>query len=159
GADAIKVWELGRSFSEQLHAALADDFNTSKALALLFSLARAVNRLGAHKKAKKRGGPVVAAALEAFTLVGKTMGLMTTPTQDFLEEVKDKRLASMGISRAEVEALVAERVAKREAKEWAEADQLRDALLAKSIVVMDGPEGSRWKVRLESPDADDAAAG
>ncbi|MBL4688825.1 MAG: cysteine--tRNA ligase [Nannocystaceae bacterium] len=153
GADAIKVLQLGRAFEEQLYTALDEDFNTSKALANLLSLARAVNRLGSHKKAKRRAGPLVAPALAAFELVGRTMGLMTTPTQDFLEEVKDKRLASMGVSRAEVERLVADREAQREAKAWAEADKIRDELLAMSIIVMDGPQGSRWKVRLEAADA------
>ena len=153
GADAKAVLELGRGFTEGLYEALDEDFNTSKALALLFALARAVNRFGAHKKAKKRGGPVVEPALAAFELAGQALGLMATDTQTFLEEVKDKRLASMGVSRDDVEQLVADREQQRKEKNWAEADRLRDELLAKSIVVMDGPEGSRWKVRLDAPES------
>lgn len=152
GADALKVLKLGRSFSEDMYAALNDDFNTSKAIGHLFSLARAVNRFSAHKKARRRGGPVVAPALEAFALAGRAIGLMTMDTIGFLEEVKTKRLASMGVSRDDVERLVSEREDQRNAKEWAEADRLRDELLAKGIVVMDGPDGSRWKVRLEAPE-------
>jgi len=53
GADALKVLKLGRSFSEDMYAALNDDFNTSKAIGHLFSLARAVNRFSAHKKARR----------------------------------------------------------------------------------------------------------
>jgi len=156
GKDAKTVLELGRSFAEQMHTALGDDFNTSKALANLFALARVVNRFGAHKKAKKRGGPVVAPTLAAFALVGEALGLMTMPTDDFLEQVKDKRLASMGVSRDEVERLVREREEHRAAKAWSEADRVRDELLARSIVIMDGAEGSRWKVRLDAPESADA---
>lgn len=149
GKDAQAVLELAKTFEADTYAALDDDFNTSKALANLFSLSRAVNRFGNHKKAKKRGGPVVASALKAFDLVAKALGIMAMSTSDFIEEVKQKRLASMGVSREEVERLVAEREAKRTAKEWAEADRLRDELETKGIAVMDTPEGSRWRVKTD----------
>ena len=65
-------------------------------------------------------------------------------------------MASMGVSREEVERLVGEREEHRAAKAWSEADRVRDELLARNIVIMDGAEGSRWKVRLDAPEpADD----
>jgi cysteinyl-tRNA synthetase len=149
GSDAQEVLQLGRAFTDAFHAALDEDFNTSKALADLFVLARAVNRFGAHKKAAKRGGPVVGPALAAFRLVADAIGLMATPTRAFLEEVKTKRLAALGLSRAEVDAAVAERQAHREAKRWADADRLRDELAAKGILVRDAAEGSIWRVKLD----------
>jgi cysteinyl-tRNA synthetase len=151
GEDAQAVLEQGRSFPERMHEALREDFNTSQTLAHLFSLARAVNRFGGHKKAKKRGAPVVASALAAFRLVAESIGVMTMDTQAFLEEVKDKRLAALGLMRGAIEEQVAQRVRLREAKQWSEADELRRELDAKGIVVMDGPEGSRWRVRLDAP--------
>jgi len=69
------VLDLGTSFTERFNAAMDQDFNTALALAHLFELARAINRFGNLKKAQKRGGPVVAAALEAFSLVGKALGM------------------------------------------------------------------------------------
>jgi cysteinyl-tRNA synthetase len=151
GEDAQAVLEQGRAFPARMHEALCEDFNTSQALAHLFSLARAVNRFGGHKKAKKRGGPVVAPALAAFRSVADAIGLLAMPTQAFLDEVKDKRVAALGLDRATIEAQVAERVRLREAKQWTEADAIRQALDAQGIVVMDGPEGSRWRVRLDTP--------
>ena len=149
GPDAQEVLQLGRAFEVGFHAALDEDFNTSKALADLFVLARAVNRFGAHKKAAKRGGPVVAPALQAFQLVADAIGLMATPTRAFLEEVKTKRLAALGLSRSEVDAAVAERQAHREAKRWADADRIRDELAEKGILVRDAAEGSIWRVKLD----------
>jgi cysteinyl-tRNA synthetase len=149
GEDAQAVLEQGRAFVERMNETLREDFNTSQALAHLFSLARAVNRFGGHKKAKKRGAPVVAPALAAFRAVGEAIGVMTMDTQTFLEEVKDKRLAALGLARATIEEQVAQRVRLREAKQWSEADELRRELDARGIVVMDGPEGSRWRVRLD----------
>jgi cysteinyl-tRNA synthetase len=151
GEDAQAVLEQGRAFPARMHEALREDFNTSQALAHLFSLARAVNRFGGHKKARKRGGPVVAPALAAFRSAADAIGLLAMPTQAFLDEVKDKRVAALGLDRATIEARVAERVRLREAKQWSEADAIRQALDAQGIVVMDGPEGSRWRVRLDTP--------
>ncbi|HAN31365.1 MAG TPA: cysteine--tRNA ligase [Myxococcales bacterium] len=148
GEDAARVWEMGQGYIERLHRGLDTDFNTAKVLGHLFELARAVNRFANHKKAKKRGGPVVAPALEAFTEVTKALGLMAMSSQEFMEEVKDKRLGAFGVSREQVEGLLAERVAARTAKDWARADAIRDELDQLHIVVMDRPDGSDWKVRL-----------
>ncbi len=150
GEDAQTVLALGEAFEERFLAALDDDFNTAQALGHLFSLSRAVNRFAAHKKASKRGGPVVAATLAAFELAGKALGVMATPTVDFVEEVKSKRLGALGLSRDTVEDAVARRQAHREAKEWAQADALREQMSAKGIEIMDGPEGSKWRVKLHS---------
>jgi len=151
GEDAQAVLDEASAFQARMDEALREDFNTSQALAHLFSLARAVNRFGGHKKAKKRGAPVVAPALAAFRSVAQAIGLLGMDTQAFLDEVKDKRVAALGLDRAEIEEQVARRVQLREAKQWSEADAIRQALDAKGIVVMDGPEGSRWRVRLDAP--------
>lgn len=150
GEDAQAVLELSRAFPQRLAESLGEDFNTSAVLGHLFTLARAVNRFAGHKKAGKRGGPVVAPVLDAFRMVAEQIGIMTMTTDDFVEEVKDKRLAAAGLSREQVEAKVAQRVRLRQDKQWADADALRDELDALGIVVMDGPEGSRWRVRLDT---------
>jgi cysteinyl-tRNA synthetase len=69
-------------------------------------------------------------------------------TTDFEEEVKDRRLAAIGLTRAGVDELLGQRQAHREAKRWQDADRVRDELAAKGIQLMDGREGSRWRVRL-----------
>jgi cysteinyl-tRNA synthetase len=153
GRDAKAVLELGRGFKAAFLAALDDDFNTAKGLGHLFTLARAINRFAGHKKAKKRGGPVVAPALEAFALVSEATDLMSTPTQAFIEEVKDKRLAALGVSREDVERKLHERERLRAEKKWQEADAVRDDLLASGIQIMDGVQGSRWRVRVESSES------
>ncbi len=148
GEDAAAVLELGNAFREKFNAAMDEDFNTAQAIGHLFELARAVNRLGNNKKAKKRAGPVVKAALDAFSLVANATGLMAQPTGEFLEEVRTKRLAAMGLGRADIEKLIADRDSMRRDKRWAEADQLRADLDAKGIVVMDGATGAEWRVRV-----------
>jgi cysteinyl-tRNA synthetase len=50
------------------------------------------------------------------------------------------------LSQEHVEALVAERVAARQAKDFARSDALRDELLALGVALMDGPQGTSWKI-------------
>jgi cysteinyl-tRNA synthetase len=151
GADALAVVQLARGFEGRFHSALDDDFNTAKALGEAFSLARAVNRFAAHKKAKQRGGPIVAPALAAFELVSRSIGLLGASAHDFAEEVKDKRLSALGLVRDDVEQKILARQEHREQKRWTEADAIRHELEAKRIQIMDSPEGSRWRVALTTP--------
>jgi cysteinyl-tRNA synthetase len=148
GPDAQAVLDLARGFAARFHAALDDDFNTARALAEAFSLARAVNRFAAHKKAKQRGGPIAQPALAAFELVSQSIGLLGASAHEFAEQVKDKRLTALGIDKHEVERKIAERQEHRAQKRWAEADTIRQELEAKRIQLMDSPEGPRWRVAL-----------
>jgi cysteinyl-tRNA synthetase len=152
GADAQKLLELGESFAERYYAAMDHDFNTALAIAHLLELSRAINRFGNIKKANKRGGPLVASALKAFSLVSESMGLMRMSSAEFHAEVKAKRLSAMGIDPADIDQLIEARSKARSDKDWARADEIRDELEAKSILVMDLAEGVQWRVRLSSPE-------
>ena len=154
GIDARTVYDLGRAFSDRFHAAMDDDFNTAQALGHAFELARAINRFANHKKARKRGGPVVAPALEALAVLEHTFALLTLDSAAFQEEVKDKRLAAMGVPRDRVEALIADRATARSTKDWASADAIREELTGLGIVVMDRSGGdAEWRVRLNEATA------
>lgn len=148
GEDAAAVLELGEQFIDKLYSALDEDFNTSLALSHAFELARAINRFSAHKKAKKRGGPIVAAALAGFARMGEAIGLLGDDPVAFQVEVKQKRLEAMGLSREEIESTLEARKQARANKDWAKSDELRDDLAAKGILVMDTPDGVDWRIQL-----------
>jgi cysteinyl-tRNA synthetase len=148
GKDAQTLLDLGESFSERFYAAMDQDFNTALAIAHLMELSRAINRFGNLKKANKRGGPVVAAALKAFALAGEAMGLMRMSSEEFHAQVKEKRLAAMGIDPADVEKLIEDRGTARAEKNWDRADEIRKELEEKSILVMDQADGVQWRVKL-----------
>jgi cysteinyl-tRNA synthetase len=154
GEDATRVLQLSETFEERFYAAIDHDFNTALALGHLFELARAVNRFAAHKKAKKRGGPIVTPALAAFQLVQRALGLMANNTQDFHDTVKAKSLAALGLNREAIEAKLVERVKARDGKDWARADQIREELQQMGVEVLDQAQGVQWRVRLDAdPDS------
>lgn len=148
GEDAERVLALATNFEDQFLGALDDDFNTAKAMATVFELVRAVNRFANHKKARKRGGPVVAGALEAFRLVSDALGILSMDVEAFQEEVKAKRCAAMGIEQTEIEAMIRARSEAREQKDWAASDALRDELDRAGVILMDGTEGTTWRIRI-----------
>ncbi|HZO11803.1 MAG TPA: cysteine--tRNA ligase [Polyangiaceae bacterium] len=148
GDDAQKVLELGKSFPERFYAALDQDFNSAQALGHAFELARALNRFAAHKKAKKRGKPVVAPALAAFHSMADALAILAMPSAEFHREVKQKRLSALGLDEAEIERLIGERSEARKQKDWARADAIRNDLVQKGIEVLDLSDGVEWRVRL-----------
>jgi cysteinyl-tRNA synthetase len=135
-------------FVEPSRAALDDDFNTPQVLGLLAEAFTAANAL-ADKKGKK--SPQEKAELAAFAqgarAVGAALGVLQRPTAAALRALRDKAAARRGIEEPWVDAKIAERAEARKAKDFARSDALRDELLAKGVAIMDGPEGTTWKVQ------------
>ena len=114
--------------------ALADDLNTPAAIAALFETAGAVERAlneGDGELARTLGGELAAA--------GRLMGVLQQDPDAWFEGGADEAF------KARVDALLDARAAARAAKDWAEADRIRDELTALQVVVMDGPTGATWR--------------
>ena len=112
---------------EQFIAAMDDDLNTADAIAALFELVRDINLMLADGKASKQ---TVAAAQTLFAELADVLGLLYAKKEDVADE--------------EIDRLIAARTAARAAKNWAEADRIRDELKAQGIVLEDTPQGVKW---------------
>jgi cysteinyl-tRNA synthetase len=117
--------------------ALEDDLNTPAAVAQLFALGNALRELLSDDEADE--GDVAMARWSLTEAAGLLGVLSMTPEAWF--EGGDPAL------KVEVEALLAARIEARTAKNWPEADRIRDRLTALNVVVMDGPEGATWRVK------------
>jgi cysteinyl-tRNA synthetase len=127
-----------------------DDFNSAEALAHLMELVRAVNRFGNDRKQVARGRAVGEASMAAFALAAEVLGIGAMTPQAFFDEVKEKRLRAQGRSVEDVEARIAARADARTRKDWAAADAIRVELDAQGIVLMDTPQGSTWRMRVDA---------
>ncbi len=111
--------------------ALCDDLNTPQAIAELHAVARA---LGATPDPAEQGR-LKAVLLEA----GSLLGVLQEDPGAWLAGGADDDEG------ARIDAMVAARWAARQAKDFAEADRLRDAIVAEGISLQDSPEGTTWK--------------
>ncbi|HSB20348.1 MAG TPA: cysteine--tRNA ligase [Anaeromyxobacteraceae bacterium] len=134
-------------FVEEARAALDDDFNTAQVLGILADVFTAANAL-ADRKGRK--SPEERARLAAFArdarAVGAELGLLARPPEQALATLRDRAAARRGIDRAQVEQRIAERTAARKAKDFARSDAIRDELARLGVALMDGPQGTSWKV-------------
>ncbi|AHL75740.1 cysteinyl-tRNA synthetase [Stutzerimonas stutzeri] len=125
----------GEAFIERFSAAMDDDFNTPEACAVLFELAREVNRL-------RVSDPQAAAGLAArLKALAEPLGVLHLEPDDFLQAG-----AAGKVDAAEVEALIAARLQARVEKNWAESDRIRDQLTAMNVVLEDGKGGTTWRL-------------
>jgi len=129
-------------FKERWVKSMCDDFNTAEALGSLFELTRAINR----SLDSVGWTPTLESALEEINHFGKTLGILEYRPDEYLQGLKLEKTSS-GITEGEIEELIEERISARKEKNWARADEIRDELDEKGIVLEDKAEGTVWRVK------------
>jgi cysteinyl-tRNA synthetase len=130
---------LGSAASEAragFEAALEDDLNVSEALAAVFGLVREGNHCLDRASPAAPGG--VDDALGVLDDFERVFGVLGLRDREEREQVADLSI--------EVEQLIAERVRARASRDFARADEIRDRLLSRGVVLEDTPGGTRWKL-------------
>ena len=132
----------------------ANDFNTPGALGVLFTLIREFNRVAAEPKANQTAGAVLGAG-ELIRLIeedfGAVMGVGRADPEKMLSDIaqiRASRSQAAGktvLSAEEIGKLIAQRNEARKAKDFKRADELRNELLQKGVLIKDGPQGTEWK--------------
>ncbi|WP_198243080.1 cysteine--tRNA ligase [methane-oxidizing endosymbiont of Gigantopelta aegis] len=134
GIDSDASTSLDDEKVERFKQAMDDDFNTPVALSVLFDLAREINK--SHDSSEKQK---LAHTLKHLAGV---LGILQEEAEAFLHGGQ----TDSALSEQEIEALIQQRLEAKQAKNWAEADKIRDQLKAQGIVLEDAPGGkTTWR--------------
>ena len=141
-ANANFTDELDNDALEEFKAAMNEDLNTSKALAVLFSLVEKYKKTNDVKYAN------------TIKLLGETLGFDFSKKELSDEDLKEKIMSlykefnfEESISPKDVlDKILAQRQMARQDKNWAESDRIRDLLLSAGIVIKDSKDGSAWEI-------------
>ncbi len=127
--------------SEEFIEALEDDLNTPKALAVLFDLARKINRAGDSEPAVSLARRLRASA--------EMVGLLGADPAEWFTAGDEGALGA-----DEIEALLVQRAAARDNGDYSGADRIRAELKDLGIAIEDGPKGTSWR-RIDQVEGDD----
>ena len=123
------------SHTEQFQQAMDDDFNVPEALAVLFDLAKAVN------KAKETGDQErIKLLVNELVHLSKPLGLLQQDPGIFLK-------SGVKVNESEIEALIDKREKARNSGDYSAADGIRDQLFEQNIILEDSKEGTFWRRR------------
>ena len=118
------------TFYQEYMAMMNDDFNTPKAMAVLFELAKEVN---------KNPTAEMASLLKA---IANQMGLLTFKADEFLKQQPNHS----ALTDEDIQAYIEERKQARANKDFARSDEIRDQLKEQGIELLDSAEGTTWRL-------------
>lgn len=119
--------EKAKEFIEKYDEAMDDDLNTADAISVIFELVKFANTTAGEDCSREYAKTIK----DEIVTLCDTLGLIVEQKEELLN--------------AEIEALIEERQAARKAKNFARADEIRQELLEKGIVLEDTREGVKWK--------------
>jgi cysteinyl-tRNA synthetase len=136
-------------------AALANDLNTAEARAPIFDLIRAANTAIDQGQLHAEDRDAILAVLDSFDTVFNVIADRDAePTRHALEwaaeagrlaDVAPELLARQSLTDESIDALVAERTQAKRQRNFARADQIRNELAEKGVIIEDSKDGVRWK--------------
>ncbi|GFO70939.1 cysteinyl-tRNA synthetase [Bathymodiolus japonicus methanotrophic gill symbiont] len=125
------------AYSERFKQAMDDDFNTPVAVAVLFDMARELN--------KEKNNAVELAEQLAGELkeLSNVLGILQDDPKSFLQSAD--AVSPGSLSEHEIEKFIEQRLQAKQSKDWALADKIRDELKQQGIVLEDIATGTSWR--------------
>lgn len=125
----------------QFLSAMEQDLNTPAALAALFGLVREINSLLDSPNNGKRLDQLRGLYISLLS-TAQVLGILNSTPQEFFLSLRSDQAQ---MEEREIELLIEERSAARKAKDYKRADQIRDLLKSKGVILQDTPEGTTWR--------------
>lgn len=124
-----RLTEVVESAAQAFEAALDDDLNISEAIATVFTCMHEINNFRKENALTSTEAKAIRALWERFDSI---LNILKVPAPQLTPEEQ---------------ALIEQRTAARKAKNWAEADRIRQLLAERGIILEDTPQGTIWKKR------------
>ena len=122
-----QLLEAALKYNERYDESMDDDFNTADAISVIFELVKFINTNTDENSSKE----FVETLLKQLTTLADICGLILERKEEILDQ--------------EIEDMIAARQAARKEKNFKLADEIRDTLLQKGIILEDTREGVKWK--------------
>jgi cysteinyl-tRNA synthetase len=138
--------EAVRQIEARFVEAMNDDFNTARALADVSEVLRLVNDV-----LDKPGDAVVdrrtlTHARHGLSVIAECLGVFGEEPSTVLDRIASRRQEEKGVNAEEIEALIAARNNARKSKDFKRADEIRQELATRGILIKDTPTGTTWTV-------------
>lgn len=98
------------------------------------------------RKKGKAARSAVDQAAAGFRALANELGLGTESADAILLRIRDRRAVARGLEAATIEERIAARTEARRAKDFAEADRIRDELASLGVELLDGADGTGWTI-------------
>ena len=132
-------------FKKDFIKAMDDDFNSAKVIGQIFEWVRLLNKALDDKRICIEDAK---SFLKAISDIHSVFGVFGSEPRTFLAELKDKAIQKTNIDEAQIFEFINERKQARTNKDFKRADEIRDELLAKGIILKDSPDGTTtWSTK------------
>jgi cysteinyl-tRNA synthetase len=137
------------SFQGRFEEAMDDDFNTAEALGYFYDLQTHLNSLFGLSKGQPTDeiASILKQGLDHFSKLGWVFGLFREDPGDYLARQRKERLKKLNLTEEQIHRSIEERNVARKEKNYKRADEIRNDLLSKGIVLEDTPAGTKWKIK------------
>jgi len=137
------------SFQIRFEEAMDDDFNAAQALGYFYDLQTHLNSLLTLSKGKPYEEIIslLKTGLDHFSKTGWVFGLFREEPGDYLARQRKDGLRRLNLTEEEIKRSIEERNLARKEKNWKRADEIRNDLLSKGIVLEDTSTGTEWKIK------------
>ena len=142
------IFEKIASLPDRFKEAMDDDFNTPRAVGYIFDTVRLINGYMSEEKfsVSAEACLILDKAGRVIAEVGGVLGLFLDDPDDYFMQDRNREAAKQGLDVHEIDRLIEERRAARLAKDWKRADEIRNLLAEKKIILKDTPAGTSWKI-------------
>lgn len=127
GEEESRLLKQMEELNDKFDQAMEDDFNTADAIAAVFEMVKVSNTYVTDQTSKG----TIENILGKITMLCDILGIITKQEEELLD--------------SDIEALIEERQSARKNRDFARADEIRDMLLNRGILLEDTREGVRWK--------------